>query len=42
MTHWNVLEEKFLERVFSHNRFMEAKTSIPFFSQGASESLNEA
>ena len=42
MIDWNVLEEKFLERFFPYNRFMEAKTSIAVFSQGASESLNEA
>ena len=42
MTDWNVLEEIFLMRFFTHNRFMEAKTSVVVFSQGASESLNEA
>jgi hypothetical protein len=42
MTNWNVLEEKFLERFFPHHKFMEAKTSIVVFSQGANETLNEA
>ncbi|GAU21677.1 hypothetical protein TSUD_242490 [Trifolium subterraneum] len=42
MTNWNVLEEKFLERFFPHHKFMEAKTSIAVFSQGANETLNEA
>ena len=42
MTDWNVLEEKFIERFFSHNRFMESKTAISVFSQGTNESLNEA
>src|SRR6266487_5701190 len=42
MTNWNVLEEKFLERFFPHHKFMEAKTSIDVFSQGANETLNEA
>ncbi|GAU48951.1 hypothetical protein TSUD_285400 [Trifolium subterraneum] len=34
--------EKFLERFFPHHKFMEAKTSIVVFSQGANETLNEA
>ncbi|XP_058759422.1 uncharacterized protein LOC131632709 [Vicia villosa] len=38
----NELEEKFLDRLFPHNRFMEAKTSISVFSQGHNEALNEA
>ena len=42
MTDWNVLEEKFLDRFFPHNRFMEAKTTIVVFSQGSSETLCEA
>jgi hypothetical protein len=42
MTNWNTLEEKFLERFFPHHKFMEAKTSIAVFSQGANETLNEA
>ena len=42
MTDWNVLEEKFLERFFSHQRFMDAKTSISVFAQATNESLNEA
>lgn len=42
MTDWNMLKEKFLDRLFPHNRFMEAKTSIAVFSQGSSESLDEA
>ncbi|GAU37514.1 hypothetical protein TSUD_21190 [Trifolium subterraneum] len=42
MKNWNVLEEKFLERFFPHHKFMEAKTSIAVFSQGANETLNEA
>ncbi|XP_058732758.1 uncharacterized protein LOC131604330 [Vicia villosa] len=42
MTSWNELEEKFLDRFFPHNRFLEAKTSISAFSQGQSEALNEA
>ena len=37
-----MLEEKILERLFPHNRFMEEKTSTVVFSQGSSESLNEA
>lgn len=41
MTYWNMLEEKFIDRLFPHNRFMEAKTSIAVFSQGLSESLND-
>src|ERR1051325_7340822 len=42
MTNWNVLEEKFLERCFPQSRFMEAKTVISVFSQGANEPLNRA
>jgi hypothetical protein len=42
MTNWNTLEEKFLERFFPHHKFMEAKTSIAVFSQGANETLCEA
>src|ERR1051325_2480025 len=42
MTNWNVLEEKFLERVFPQSRFMEAKTAISVFSQGVNEALNRA
>ncbi|GAU46944.1 hypothetical protein TSUD_180480 [Trifolium subterraneum] len=42
MTNWNTLEEKFLERFFPHHKFMEAKTSIAVFAQGANETLNEA
>src|SRR3954467_14985216 len=42
MTNWNTLEEKFLERFYSQNRFFEAKTAIAVFSQGSNESLNEA
>ena len=42
MTDWNVLEEKFIERFFPQSRFMDAKTSISVFSQGGSESLNDA
>ncbi|XP_058764942.1 uncharacterized protein LOC131638400 isoform X1 [Vicia villosa] len=42
MINWNELEEKFLDRFFPHNRFMEAKTSIAVFSQGPNEALNEA
>ena len=42
MTRWNVLEEKFLERFFPQSQFMEAKTAISMFYQGANESLNEA
>jgi hypothetical protein len=42
MTNWNTLEEKFLERFFSHHKFMEAKTSIAVFSQGENETLNKA
>ncbi|XP_058746911.1 uncharacterized protein LOC131619888 [Vicia villosa] len=39
MTDWNTLEEKFLERFYSQNRFFEAKTAIAVFSQGSNESL---
>src|SRR3954466_14622965 len=42
MTDWNTLEENFLERFYSQNRFFEAKTAIAVFSQGSNESLNEA
>ncbi|XP_058755907.1 uncharacterized protein LOC131629120 [Vicia villosa] len=42
MTDWNTLEEKFLERFYSQNRFFDAKTTIAVFSQGSNESLNEA
>src|SRR3954469_5292406 len=42
MTNWNELKEKFLDRFFPHNRFMEVKTSISVFSQGPNEALNEA
>jgi hypothetical protein len=42
MTNWNTLEEKFLERFFPHHKFMEAKTSIAVFSQGANETLCDA
>ncbi|XP_058784592.1 uncharacterized protein LOC131659418 [Vicia villosa] len=42
MTDWNTLEEKFLERFYSQNRFFDAKTAIVVFSQGSNESLNEA
>ncbi|KAK2382248.1 hypothetical protein QL285_069796 [Trifolium repens] len=42
MTSWNELEEKFLNRFFPHNKFMEAKTAIVVFSQGSNETLCEA
>lgn len=42
MTNWNVLEENFLNRFFSHNRFMDAKTTIATFAQSANETLCEA
>ncbi|XP_058741475.1 uncharacterized protein LOC131613854 [Vicia villosa] len=42
MTDWNTLEEKFLERFYSQNRFFDAKTTTAVFSQGSNESLNEA
>ena len=42
MTDWISLEEKLCERFFPHNRFMESKTAIAVFTQGANESLNEA
>ncbi|KAK2357770.1 hypothetical protein QL285_095012 [Trifolium repens] len=42
MTDWNVLEEKFLNWFFPHNKFMEAKIAIAVFSQGSNETLCEA
>lgn len=33
MTNCNILEENFLNRLFPHNKFMEAKTTIVMFSQ---------
>ncbi|MCH83535.1 hypothetical protein A2U01_0004360, partial [Trifolium medium] len=42
MTNWNTLEEKFLDRLFPHHKFMESKTSIAVFSQGSNETLCEA
>lgn len=42
MIGWNALEEKFLDRFFPHDIFMEDKTLIDVFSQGSSESLCEA
>lgn len=41
MSHWDVLEEKFLNRLFPHNKFMEAKTTISMLSQGTTEGLCE-
>ncbi|KAK2397155.1 hypothetical protein QL285_058761 [Trifolium repens] len=41
-TNWNVLEEKFLNKFFPHNKFMEAKIAIHVFSQGSGETLCEA
>ncbi|CAJ2631893.1 unnamed protein product [Trifolium pratense] len=42
MTDWNALEEKFLNRFFPHNKFMEAKIAIVVFSQGSNETFCEA
>ncbi|XP_058774726.1 uncharacterized protein LOC131648998 [Vicia villosa] len=42
MTNWNVLEKHFLNRFFSHNRFMDAKTAIATFTQATNETLCEA
>ncbi|KAK2381320.1 hypothetical protein QL285_068928 [Trifolium repens] len=42
MTNWNTLEEKFLNRFFPHNKFMEARSAISVFSQGSNETLCEA
>lgn len=35
MTNWNSLEQKLLDMLFAHNKFMEVKTTIVVFSQGA-------
>lgn len=42
MTNWSVLEEKFLNKFFPHNRFMDSKTAIVAFAQSANETLCEA
>lgn len=41
MINWDAFEVKFLNRFFPHNIFMEAKTTITMFSQGAIENLCE-
>lgn len=32
MTNWNILEEKLLNRLFPHNKSMDAKTTITVFA----------
>lgn len=41
MTNWKLLEEKFLNIFFPHNKFMEAKITIKVFSQRATKTLFE-
>lgn len=41
MTNWDSLEEKFLDKIFPCNKFMEAKTSIFVFSQSSKQTLFE-
>ncbi|XP_057419052.1 uncharacterized protein LOC130713292 [Lotus japonicus] len=41
LTDWNELERKFLARYFSDSKFMDCKTAISAFSQGAGENLCE-
>lgn len=41
MTNHDVLEEKFLNRFFPHNKFMEAKTTTVVFYQGTTENICE-
>lgn len=41
MTNWNLLEEKLLNKFFPHNKFMEVKTIIVVYSQGAIEHIYE-
>lgn len=42
LANWNQLEEKFLNRYFPQSKYMDAKTTISVFSQGANETLSEA
>jgi len=42
MKDWNELEKAFQERFFPEDRHLEAKTAVPTFFQGSSESLCDA
>lgn len=42
MSNWNILEEKFLNRFFPHNKFVEDEQTIVVFFQGSTKILCKA